>query len=107
MQGAGGGIWTPSFGWMIHVWVVVDNPLGVFSMWNPNVPSAVLASDVSQAVSSAIPQEGTVNLSIENFDHQEARLEVGQTVGWTTLDGVPYTVTSDGRGVAEGGFDTG
>ena len=104
---AEGGTWVPSFGWMIHAWVVVDNPLGVFSMWNPNVPPVAQASDVRQAVSTAISQEGTVNLTIENFGHLEARLEVGQIVVWTTVDGVPHTVTSDSRGVAEGSFDSG
>ena len=32
-----GGTWVPVYGWMIHAWVWVDNPLGVFNMWNPNI----------------------------------------------------------------------
>ena len=34
-----GGVWVPAYGWMIHAWVWVDNPLGVFTMWNPEHPA--------------------------------------------------------------------
>ena len=104
---AGGGIWTPTFGWMIHAWVVVDNPLGVFSMWNPNVPPVSPPSDLRQDRNATIPEEGTVSLDIENFSFGEALLEVGQTVVWTSVDGVPHTVISGSNGVAEDGFDSG
>lgn len=104
---ATGGIWTPNIGWMIHAWVVVDNPLGVFSMWNSNVPPVSPAGDLRQARTTTIPEEGTVSLAIENFSFGEARLETGQTVVWTSVDGVPHTVTSVSDGVAEDGFDSG
>ena len=33
-----GGIPVQSSPWMVHAWVRDDNPLGVFHMWNPNIP---------------------------------------------------------------------
>ena len=104
---AAGGLWAPTFGWMIHAWVVVDNPLGVFSMWNPNVPPISPISDIRQARTSTPSEEDMVSLTIENFSFGETRLEAGQTVVWTSVDGVPHTVTSGSRGVAKDGFDSG
>ena len=32
-----GGMFVPSTPWMLHLWIWKDNPLGLFSMTNPNV----------------------------------------------------------------------
>ena len=100
------GDWISSFGWMIHAYVIVDNPLGVFHMWNPKVPPVVSAGDIRQSRSAAIPQDA-VSLAIEYFSHREARLMVGQTVAWTNVDEVPHTVTLGSSGMAVEGFDSG
>ncbi len=100
-----GGHWEFSYGWMIHAYVWEDNPLGVFHMWNPNVPPVVSPGEIRSR--SIVTPPGAVTLAIENFNHQEARVIVGQTVAWTNMDGVPHTVTSGARGVAEEGFDSG
>ncbi len=100
-----GGQWASSVGWMIHAYVWEDNPLGVFHMWNPNVPPLASAGEIRSRSVSASP--GAVALAIENFNHRNARVMVGQTVAWTNMDGVPHTVTSGSRGVAEEGFDSG
>ena len=104
---AQGGSWIESLGWMMHAYVWVDNPLGVFQMWNPNIRPVVTANDIREARAIATRQEGEAVLSIENFSHREAEVKVGGTVVWTNLDGVPHTVTSGSQGVAEEGFDSG
>ncbi len=100
-----GGHWESSYGWMLHAYVWVDNPLGVFQMWNSNLPPVSSADEIRSRNINVPP--GTVALSIQQFSHQEARIMVGQTVAWTNADGVPHTVTSGSRGEAEKGFDSG
>lgn len=55
---AHGGEWSFSFGWMLHAYVEVDNPLGVFSMWNPNVAPVVSAEVVRETRTQGYPEEG-------------------------------------------------
>ncbi|MBM3949482.1 MAG: hypothetical protein FJ312_09680 [SAR202 cluster bacterium] len=54
---AHGGEWSFSFGWMLHAYVEVDNPLGVFSMWNPNVAPVVPAEVVRETRTQGYPEE--------------------------------------------------
>ncbi len=100
---AHGGIWVPAYGWMIHAWVWVDSPLGVFSMWNTNLPPTARPSQIRQSRS----EEGALSVSIENFGLATRQIKVGETLSWTNVDGVPHTVTSTSRGLDEGGFDSG
>ena len=102
-----GGIWLPSFGWMIHSYVWVDNPLGVFGMWNPNIPPLMPAEKMRETRTFDRPDEGEVATTIENFSHRNAQSKVGETLVWTNMDAVPHTVTLGSRGVAEPGFDSG
>ena len=102
-----GGTWKASFGWMIHTYVWVDNPLGVFSMWNPNIPPVASAADIRENWTIHTYGADEVGVVIENFGHPEVHLKAGETVFWTNVDGVPHTVTADSRTVAEGGFDSG
>ena len=102
-----GGTWLPSFGWMIHSYVWVDNPLGVFGMWNPNIPPLMPAEKVREYRTVEDLHEGEVATTIENFSHRNAQIQVGKTLVWTNMDGVPHTVTLGARGVAEPGFDSG
>ena len=102
-----GGTWLPSLGWMIHSYVWVDNPLGVFGMWNPNIPPLMPAADIREARTFDDLHEGEVATTIENFKHRNAQIQVGETLVWTNLDGLPHTVTYGSRGVAEPGFDSG
>ena len=88
---AAGGVWVPSYGWMIHAWVWVDNPLGVFSMWNPNIPPIVTPDYVREMRSA----EAAQTVSIENFSFRAARLRAGETLAWTNVDAVPHTVTAE------------
>ena len=104
---AQGGIWVPSYGWMIHAWVWVDNPLGVFSMWNSNLPPLTQADDIRQSRSASIEQEGTVTIPIQNFSLATAQIKVGETLSWTNVDGVPHTITAGARGLANGNIDSG
>jgi hypothetical protein len=53
---ANGGEWSFSFGWMLHAYVEVDNPLGVFSMWNPNVAPVVSAEVVRETRTQGYPE---------------------------------------------------
>ena len=103
-----GGDFTPSFGWMIHAWVHDDNPLGVFSMWNPNVPPLALGTKGIRLTRNADRQstEGTVNLAIQNFAHSTVEINSGESITWVNADGVPHTVTSGSSGVAEDLFDS-
>jgi len=102
-----GGTWLPSFGWMIHSYVWVDNPLGVFGMWNPNIPPLMPAEKMRETRTFDHLQEGEVATTIENFSHRNARIQVSETLVWTNMDGVPHTVTFGSPGVAEPGFDSG
>ncbi len=92
---------------MIHTYVWVDSPLGVFSMWNPNIPPVVPADTIRETRADVLHREGEVALIIENFSHRDAELKVGETMFWTNVDGVPHTVTSGSQGTAEEGFDSG
>ena len=88
---ASGGIWVPAYGWMIHAWVWVDNPLGVFSMWNTNVTPVVDLTQVRPSRSA----EDDRTVAVENFGFGEREVSVGETLTWLNVDGVPHTVTSD------------
>ena len=102
------GVYTASTGWMIHAWVHDDNPLGVFSMWNPNVPPLFLGSAGIQATRGVgrPSSESHVDVAIQNFAYQEVEINAGDSVTWINADGVPHTVTSGGGGEADGGFDS-
>ena len=100
---ARGGVWVPAYGWMIHAWVWVDSPLGVFSMWNTNLPPTGQRDRIRESRS----EDGALTLSIENFGLPTKQIEVGETLSWTNVDGVPHTVTSDSTGPGGGGFDSG
>ena len=103
-----GGLFVHSFGWMIHAWVYDDNPLGVFSVWNPNVPPLALGASgirlTREEDSEAV--EGEVNVTIENFGHPTMEIQAGETVTWLNADGVPHTVTSDTGGASTAVFDS-
>ncbi len=101
-----GGLWASSFGWMIHAWVWEDNPLGVFSMWNPNVPPLASGADVRDARDISQSTEHAEAVPISNVEHTTVRTRVGKTVEWTNLDGMPHTVTI-GPGQALEGVDSG
>ncbi len=100
------GVWLPSYGWMIHAWVWDENPMGVFSMWNPAVPPVVSTDEVRKGRDTQAPVEGSAMATIENFSYAPARVGVGEALTWTNVDGVPHTVTAgaDGEGVS---FDSG
>ena len=102
------GTFTPTFGWMIHAWVHDDNPLGVFSMWNPNVPPRSLGTTGVRLTRNADlrSNEDTISLPILNFVHSTIEIDVGESVTWIDTDGVPHTVTSGQGGVADGLFDS-
>ena len=102
-----GGIWAPTLGWMIHAWVWVDNPLGVFNMWNPEIPPRVEAAAVRLSRSTAAEEANARTLSIVNFSFESAQVRVGESLAWTNVDGVPHTVTSGSRGQASGEYDSG
>ena len=104
---AQGGTWLPSFGWMIHSYVWVDNPLGVFGMWNPNIPPLMPAEKMRETRTFEHLGEGEVATTIENFSHRNAQIQLGESLIWTNMDGVPHTVTLGSRGVPEPGFDSG
>ncbi len=103
------GTWLPSYGWMIHTYVWVDNPLGAFGMWNSNIPPLMPAEELRETRTIDYTREGYgyVATIIENFSHRDARIKVTETLVWTNTDAVPHTVTLGSRGVAEPGFDSG
>jgi plastocyanin len=105
---ARGGDWFPAVGWMIHVYVWVDNPWGVFHNWNPNIPPVIPASSITETYPKTTLEEGQVALTIKNFGFalREAQLKKGETAIWTNADGVPHTVTLGFEGKAEKGFDS-
>ena len=100
------GVWLPSYGWMIHAWVWDENPMGVFSMWNPSVPPIVSTDELREANDAFVPVEGASVATIENFSYAPTEVGVGETLTWTNVDGVPHTVTAglDGEAVD---FDSG
>lgn len=102
-----GGSWLPSFGWMIHTYVWVDNPLGVFSMWNSNIPPIMPAEQIRETRTLDQGIEGEAATTIENFAHRSSQIQVAETLVWTNMDAVPHTVTLGKRGVAADGFDSG
>lgn len=102
-----GGSYLPSFGWMIHTYVWVDNPLGVFSMWNSNIPPKMPAEAIRETRTIDNLPEGEVSTTIENFSHRNAQIQAGETLAWTNMDAVPHTVTLGSRGAAQGGVDSG
>ena len=98
-----GGVWVPAYGWMIHAWVWVDNPLGVFTMWNPSIPPVAEPDRIRDAVSVA----GDTTVNIENFGFGNATISAGETLAWSNADGVAHTVTAGSGGRSDGGFDSG
>jgi len=104
---AQGGIWAPTLGWMIHAWVWVDNPLGVFSMWNPEIPPLAEAGEIRPSRSTVIEDGDSRTLSIDNFSFESGQARVGESVVWTNVDSVSHTVTAGSRGVASGEYDSG
>ena len=98
-----GGVWVPAYGWMIHAWVWVDNPLGVFTMWNPNIPPVA----DPDAIREAVDVGGDATVNIENFGFGNATISAGETLAWSNADGVPHTVTAGSGGRSDGGFDSG
>ena len=102
-----GGVWYSTFGWMIHAYVWVDNPLGVFHMWNPNIPPVMHAGRIRETQTYTPAQEGEVALTIDRFSLRDAEVKVGETLVWTNVDGVSHTITSGSQGQAEPGFDSG
>ena len=100
------GVWLPSYGWMIHAWVWNENPMGVFSMWNPSVPPLVSTGEVRQSRDTFVPVDGATVATIENFNYAPTEIAIGETLTWTNVDGVPHTVTAgiDGEAV---NFDSG
>lgn len=103
------GNFNASYGWMIHAWVHDDNPLGVFSMWNSNIPPTSLgeAGILSTRQADHDEVEGSAKVTIQNFAHGPIELAVGDSITWLNADGVPHTVTSGSAGIADGGFDSG
>ena len=115
---ASGGFHLPTYGWMIHAWVHDDNPMGVFSMWNPNIPplapvqtirdrreGGVLPVEAGERSSAGLAS-GSSKVTIENFEHSTIETIVGQSITWVNADGVPHTVTAGASGVGSGGFDS-
>ena len=102
------GVFRPSVGWMIHTYVWVDNPLGVFSMWNSNIPPVMPAENVRESRPFDHQEhEGEVATTIENFSHRDSQINVAETLVWANVDSVPHTVTLGSKGVPEPGFDSG
>ncbi len=89
-----GGSFVDQYGWMIHAWVHDDNPLGVFSMWNPNVPPVTEASTIWSTRDQLDDEDGTV-VTIQNFALGSITIAAGQRITWLNADGVPHTVTEE------------
>lgn len=100
-----GNIWVPSYGWMIHAWVWDENPMGVFSMWNPSVPPLASKEEVRQIRDAVLPESGAT-ATIENFSYTPSEVAIGENLTWTNVDGVPHTVTA-GSASGVGDFDSG
>ena len=106
---ANGGFFLSSYGWMIHAWVWTDNPLGTFSMWNPNI-APVMSDEGVRTTRTRAPEDlgdGSSFVVIENFEHSTLSISAGEAVVWANADGVVHTITSGSSGVADGGFDSG
>lgn len=96
-----GGDWVPAYGWMIHAWVWVDNPMGVFSMWNPNVPPVARKLESSKVfVDDNVSQ-------IKDFGFENLTVKPGTTLEWANIDPVVHTVTSGLKSDGREGFDSG
>ncbi|MDA1347523.1 MAG: plastocyanin/azurin family copper-binding protein [Chloroflexi bacterium] len=104
---ANGGVWAPTLGWMIRAWVWVDNPLGVFNMWNPNLPPVVDGVEIEASRSTASAVGAARTVPIQNFGFEESRVKAGEALAWINVDGVPHTVTAGSRGQPNGGVDSG
>ena len=104
---AGGGIWVPSYGWMIHAWVWEDNPLGAFTMWNPNISPTANPADFSQPWSDITATDGSVQSSIQNFGFEPLTINVGESLVWNNADGVAHTVTANSPNGVPQPFDSG
>ena len=102
-----GGLWFDTFGWMIHAYVWVDNPLGVFHMWNPNIPPLRSPERVREVQTYVPAKEGEVALTIDRFSLLDTQIKLGETLVWTNVDGVPHTITAGAEDQAEPGFDSG
>ena len=67
---------------MIHAWVHDDNPLGVFSMLNSNIPP-LIPEGTTMRQSRDASHKGTDAKSrsaiIENFQHSTIELEAGES----------------------------
>ena len=104
---ANDGVWSRSLGWMIHAWVWVDNPLGVFNMWNPNLPPVVDSGDIEVSRSTTSADDAAQTVSIRNFGFEQSTVKAGDALAWTNVDSVPHTVTAGSRGQGTGDFDSG
>ena len=110
-----GGRFMDSYGWMIHAWVWTENPLGVFHMFNPNVPplsssiAAEQASDWNDGRSFSDEAQPAPHRDhpIASFELGDIEVKVGTGVRWTNVDPVPHTVTSGAGGLRDGHFDSG
>ena len=102
----GGGAFIPSYGWMIHAWVWTENPLGVFQMWNPNIPPYGDADSIRNIQQPALADSSILS-SITNFSFGAVTAGIGEEVTWANSDSVPHTVTSGSRGRPDGAFDSG
>ena len=96
-----GGVWVPAYGWMIHAWVWVDNPMGVFSMWNPNVPPVARKLESTEVFA----KDNTSH--IKDFGFENITLNKGAVLQWTNTDTVVHTVTSGLDDLSSDGFDSG
>jgi len=64
----------------------------------------------TQAAKPATTPGGTAtvtNATIQNIKHQNLTVKVGTTVEWTNKDGVPHTVTEQGRKFKSGFLNQG
>lgn len=98
-----GGLWVPTYGWMIHAWVWVDNPLGVFNMWNPNI-RPIYSPDDKITTANFV---GDYTVSIEKFGFSNLSVKSGDTVSWSNTDSVTHTVTAEPEGINNSRFDSG
>lgn len=93
-----GGDWTFSFGWMIHAYVWKSNPLGVFNMWNPNVPPKAPIDSIETSRADGFPASAQTTLFIEDFGFQQGRAQAGSNVVWTNADAVFHSINTSRKG---------